>query len=185
MTMKTELSDQLPLPDGVTATFDERTRLLRVHGPKGELTRTLYAPGVEITVAAQELLFTAKRATLREKKLLYTARAHTKNMLRGVSEGYVYRMKICSGHFPMAVAVKGDQFEIKNFIGEKVPRVLKLKPGTTVKVEGQDVTVTGVDKELVGQAAADIEKLSRRPGYDTRVFQDGIFIVDKAGKKME
>lgn len=121
---------------------------------------------------------------MQEKKTLFTFKSHAKNMIKGCHEGYTYKLKVCSGHFPMAVSVKGVTFEIKNFIGEKVPRTIQLKKGADVKVEGDIITVTGHDKELVSQAAADIEQLSRRPGYDTRVFQDGIFIIEKDGKKI-
>jgi len=54
-------------------------------------------------------------------------------MIRGVTEGYTYKLKICSGHFPMNVSLKGDVLEIKNFIGESVPRKLKIKEGSEEK----------------------------------------------------
>jgi large subunit ribosomal protein L6 len=183
--MKIEkLEETTRLPEGVSAVFTQATHTLTVKGKKGELSRVFFTPRIAMAVTSDGVVFTAPNATMREKKLLFTAAAHTRNMLKGVSEGFVYRLKICSGHFPMSVSVKGDVFEIKNFIGEKVPRTLKLKKDAQVKVEGQEVTVTGVEKELVGQVAADIEQLSRRPGFDNRVFQDGIFIIDKGGKTL-
>jgi large subunit ribosomal protein L6 len=85
----------------------------------------------------------------------------------------------------MNVAVQGNQVIIKNFIGEKVPRVLDLLPGVKVSVDGTTVNVEGVDKELASQTAASIEQLTRRPGYDNRIFQDGVYIVNKDGKEVK
>ncbi len=177
-----ELTETITLPEGVTASYDAAAHTLVVRGEKGELSRSFFHPKITLTLDDGVVRLVAKQATLREKKMLFTFAAHIRNMARGVSEGYTCRLKVCSGHFPMSVSVKGNTFEVKNFIGEKVPRTLTLKPGVDVKVDGADVTVTGVDKELVGQVAADIEQLTRRPGFDSRIFQDGIFIVQKAGK---
>lgn len=180
--MKQELEQTVQLPDGVTTTLDART--LTVKGEKGELVRDFIFPGLMVTVDGNTVKITSNVTGLMGKKRLFTARAHIKNMIEGVTEGFTYKLKICSGHFPMAVAVKGNKFEVKNFIGEKVPRVVTIKEGADVKVDGDIVTITGMDKEIVGQTAADIEKITRRPGFDNRIFQDGIFIVEKNGKKV-
>lgn len=177
-----QITDTVTLPDGVTARYDTAQHLLVITGEQGERSRVLFHPKVKLVVENGTITLTAQQATLREKKTLFTFAAHIRNMVRGVSEGYTYKLKVCSGHFPMSVAVKENTFEVKNFIGEKVPRTLIIKSGVTVTVDGEAVTVTGNDKELVGQVAADIEQLTRRPGFDTRIFQDGIFIVEKAGK---
>ena len=83
----------------------------------------------------------------------------------------------------MNVTVSSDNFTIKNFLGEKTPRVLKLKKGVIVKVEGGQIIVESVNKELAGQVSADIEQLTRRSGYDGRIFQDGIWLCNKDGKE--
>ena len=82
----------------------------------------------------------------------------------------------------MNVSVSESEFKIKNFLGEKVPRIVKLRYGVSVKIDGNIISVEGADKEKVGQVAADIEQKTRRPGFDKRIFQDGIYITDKAGK---
>jgi large subunit ribosomal protein L6 len=84
----------------------------------------------------------------------------------------------------MNVSASNGKFIIKNFIGEKVPRTVELNSRVKVSINGDEVIVEGQDKDLVGQTAADIEQLTRRPGYDKRIFQDGIFIVEKAGKRL-
>ncbi|RME31738.1 50S ribosomal protein L6 [Candidatus Woesearchaeota archaeon] len=177
-----EIQETITLPEGVTASYEQEHHTLTLKGEKGELSRVFFHPRLLLRVDGQTITLTSRKATLREKKTLFTFASHIRNMVTGVSEGYTCKLKVCSGHFPMSVAVKGDRFEVKNFIGEKVPRTLTLKPGADVAVNGTEITVTGCDKELVGQIAADIEQLTRRPGFDSRIFQDGIFIVEKAGK---
>ena len=105
-------------------------------------------------------------------------------MIKGVQQPYTYRLKICSGHFPMNVSISGDQFIVKNFLGEKSPRTLKLKKGATVKVEGDQILVESCSKELAGQQASDIELLTAKRNRDLRVFQDGIYMIEKAGEKV-
>lgn len=179
---KLNISETIDILEGVTVTVDGK--LVTCKGEKGELKREVLARGIDVAVEGNHITIKADNATLTEKKLLYTYRAHIRNMMRGAKEGFLYKLKICSGHFPMSVNLKGDAFEIKNFIGEKVPRQLKIKTGADVKINGDIIEVSAIDKELAGQVAADIEKLTRRQGFDRRIFQDGIYITEKAGKQM-
>jgi large subunit ribosomal protein L6 len=123
-----------------------------------------------------------KRKSQREKRSARTMEAHIKNMFKGVQNGHTYRLKICSGHFPMSVTVKGNAVEIKNFIGEKVPRTTEICADVHVKIDGDQIVVDGIDKEKVSETAARIEQITRRPGFDPRIFQDGIYIIEKDGK---
>lgn len=177
---RNDYSEKVDIPEGVTVTVTDN--VVSAKGPKGEVSKKLEAPGTEIKVEEGAVALVAKDANKVQKNLLFTFKAHVKNLLIGANEGYSYKLKICSGHFPMTVAVKGNTVEIKNFIGEKVPRVLTLKEGAEVKINGDDIEVTSVNKEIAGQVAADIEKMTRRPGFDRRIFQDGIYITEKAGK---
>ncbi|MFH1649372.1 MAG: 50S ribosomal protein L6 [Candidatus Woesearchaeota archaeon] len=151
-------------------------------GPKGTVTRNLSNPSVLISVAGSVVHLKPKKQTQREKKLIRTYAAHLRNMAKGVTEGHLYKLKICSGHFPMSVTIKGQNLEIKNFIGEKVPRTTTIPEGVSVKIEGDMIIAEGIDKEKVGDAAARIEQLTRRPNFDARIFQDGIYITEKDGK---
>ena len=85
----------------------------------------------------------------------------------------------------MNVSIAGNKFVVKNFLGEKVPRVLQLKQGAEVKIEGDIIHILSPNKETAGQVSADIEQLTRRPGYDSRIFQDGIYIINKDGKQLK
>lgn len=176
----TELTEKVQLPSGVTAAIDGHN--VTVKGPKGELTRTIGSKAVAVTVEAGAIGLRATNVTRAHKRTLMTGTAHLRNMVKGVTEGHRYKLKICSGHFPMTVTLKGDRFEVKNFIGEAVPRVTTLLSGCTVKVDGTEITVESVDKTRAGNQASALELLTRRPGFDPRVFQDGIYITEKDGK---
>ena len=174
---------KLAVPEGIQVTVSGKTMIIK--GPKGELSRDFINPKVMITTEGSEIVFKIPNYSKKEKAVLGTYKAHIKNTFRGLTEGHEYLLKICSGHFPMNVECKGDKFQVKNFFGEKVPRVLKIREGVDVKVEGDKITANGIAKEDVAQTAADIEQLTRRSGFDKRVFQDGIYIVNKDGKKIK
>ena len=146
----------------------------------GEQERRFAHPRVKLQRKDDEISIMANGATKREKKMLYTFKAHIQNMIKGETKGFEVCLKICSSHFPMMVSVEGNSVVIKNYLGEKVPRRAKVIAGTEVKVEGAMVTVKGKDIEKVGQTAANIEKATKRTGFDRRRFQDGIYIVKRA-----
>ena len=182
--MKVEKLEQtVKVPEGVTVSIESNN--VTVKGEKGEFSRRFADPRVEINMADNNVIVLAKNATKREKKRIFTYVVHIKNMINGVKDGHVYKLKICSGHFPMNVEATENQVSVKNFLGEKIPRVLKIKEGATVKIEGTEIVVESIDKEKAGQTAADIEKLTRIKGRDLRIFQDGIYIIEKSGKVIQ
>jgi large subunit ribosomal protein L6 len=177
------LNEIISIPQDIKATIAENGFLM-ISGPKGEVTKSFLHPLIALVSTDDSLEFVAKKNSLVAKKLIKTYVAHVNNLFKGVTQGHEYELKICSGHFPMNVSLKGDVFEIKNFIGEAVPRKLIIKEGSKVTINGDIITVTGINKELVSQTAASIEKLTRRNGFDRRIFQDGIYITKKDGKEL-
>ena len=114
--------------------------------------------------------------------LVGTIKNILQNMFKGVQEGYEYRMKIVYSHFPITLEPpkKGKtQILIKNFIGERAPRITNSIGDVLVKANKEEVIVTGCDKELVGQTCANIQKKCRIKEKDKRVFQDGIYVYEK------
>lgn len=176
------IKDMLSIREGIQIKIDNNTNIFTVTGAKGELKKRLLCPKITAKVEGNELSFVVKKASKREKRIISTFKAHLKNMMKGCLESHNYKLKVCSAHFPMNVSVNNNQFFVKNFIGEKIPRVLDIRQGANVKVDGQEIIVDAVDKEIAGQVAADIEQLTRRPGFDRRIFMDGIYIVEKDGK---
>lgn len=177
-----KMQEEIEIPAGVEAQVDKN--LVTIKGKKGELKKMFPHHKVNLERKEKMIIISSDNATKREKMVMGSFSAHINNMMKGVVDGHTYRLKICSGHFPMNVSVSGQDFIVKNFLGEKVPRVLKLKGGVSVRIEGSDVVVESPDKELAGQAAADIEKLTTIKGRDLRIFQDGIYITNKDGKDM-
>ena len=103
------------------------------------------------------------------------------NMVKGVTEGFTYTLKALYSHFPMTLAVKGNELVVNNYFGERVPRSAKILNGVEVKVQNKtEVIVSGIDKEAVGQTAANIERSTTVKKRDRRVFQDGIYLIEKA-----
>ena len=177
MAEQKQYKEELKCPDGVKSSLVDN--VLTVSGSKGEIKKKLVHPKVLVNVNDNVITLSTDKRTKTDKRIFGTFKSHIKNMLKGVKDGFECKLKICSGHFPMNVNVAGNEFIIKNFIGEKVPRKLKLSPEVKVKVEGDFITVEGNNKELVGQTAGSIEKLTRRSNFDRRVFQQGIYVTEK------
>lgn len=169
-------SKEITLPEGVTAEVDENK--VKVSGDKGELKRGFkIAHGVKIQKQDNKIIVASESSHRKTKALVGTTIAHIRNMIKGLTEGYTYKMKITYSHFPMNVKVDGDKVVTQNFLGERTPRIAKIAGNTQVKIEGQDVTVTGNDIEEVGLTASCIEQSCRIVGYDKRRFSDGIYLV--------
>ena len=181
--IKEKIKNELDIPNDVAVSLSES--VLIVKGPKGEVNKDIKKYNVSVKIDSKKMILESGRATKENKKMLGTLTAHVKNMFKGALQNHTYILKICSGHFPMNVSATGSRFSIKNFLGEKTPRSLELKDGAEVKVEGGLIYVTSSNKETAGQVSADIEQLTRRPGYDTRIFQDGIYIINKDGKELK
>lgn len=180
--MKDDLTREIELKSGVTAQLEGD--LLKVKGPKGEVSRVFVHPKIRISIDGNKVVLFSAKATKREKTMMGSFESHIQNMVNGVQEPYVYKLKICSGHFPMSVSVAGNEVVIKNFLGEAVPRKVEITKGAEVKVNGEEIIVTSADIEVAGQTAAKIESLCRITNRDRRIFQDGCYITQKADKSM-
>ena len=166
------------IPDGVTVSKDG-TRVV-VTGPKGTLTRDMRFPGIAIEIADGMVTVSTAFTRKRIVAMVGTLASHIRNMCRGVDEGYEYRMKVVFSHFPIQLKLQGSTLVIDNFLGEKQARFARIEPGVTAQVGNDAVTLSGIDKEKVGNSAANIEHATRIRNRDPRVFQDGIYIVERA-----
>lgn len=175
--MAKEISRTVEIPAGITVTYENN--IVTVKGPKGENKKELYYPGLVITVGEGEVLVDSEIARKSYKAMAGTYASHISNMIKGVTEGFEYKMNIVYSHFPMQTKVEGKTFVISNFLGEKKPRVAKIVGETAVKVNGNNVIVSGICKEDVGQTTANIEQKTKIKRFDPRVFQDGIYVVEK------
>lgn len=172
-----EIRHSIPLSEGVSASVVGAELTLK--GKKGELTRRLFHPRIALSILGDAVEIHCNLPRRKEKALAGTFAAHVRNMNRGVSKGYEYRLKVVFSHFPVKVIAKGDRVVFENFLGEKAPRHCRIPKGVKIKVAGSDIFVTGIDIEQVGLAAGRIEQTTRIRKYDPRVFQDGAYIVYK------
>jgi large subunit ribosomal protein L6 len=180
--MKKELFQEIEIPEGMEINIDGSEVIVK--GKEGELKRTFGQNKLAFEKKENKIIIGHKKATKQEKKLMNTIAAHIKNMIKGVDEKFEYKVKICFSHFPMTVEVEGNKATIKNFLGEKIPRIAKIPEGVEVKADKEFITITSNNKELAGQTAANFEKATRITSRDRRVFQDGLFIINKAGREM-
>jgi large subunit ribosomal protein L6 len=165
------------IPEGVTVRIEGN--LVKVTGPKGMLMREMYYPNISLSSGDREFTITTESGRKKILAVCGTFAAHLRNMCRGVTEGYQYRMKVVYSHFPIQLKVAGDRLEIGNFLGEKRSRFARIEKDVKVALGSDEVTLTGIDKETVGKTAANIEHATRIRERDPRVFQDGVYIVER------
>ena len=168
----------IDLPEGVSAAIADG--VLTVKGPKGEVSRAFQSSRVQLLQDGAGLMVRIDLARRKEKALAGTWNAHIKNMVKGVTDGFSYTLRCFYSHFPMTMKVEGSEFVVNNYFGERVPRRADILSGVDVRVENKtDVIVSGIDKEAVGQTAANIERSTTVKNRDRRVFQDGIYLINK------
>ena len=173
------MKEIIKIPEGIEVEMisDE---IVKVKGEKGEIEKKFYHPKLTIRKENDEIIIETKEDKRKILAIVGTWRAHIKNMFKGVTKGFEYKMKITYVHFPMDVKVESDKVVIKNFLGQKAPRYAKILDGVEVKINGNDVILKGIDRDKVGQTAGNIEKATRLlKRRDRRRFSDGIYIVSK------
>jgi large subunit ribosomal protein L6 len=157
---------------------------VKVKGNLGSLERDFYNRGtasfIKLEKAPEGIKVIGRNDSRQVKALVGAIEAHIENMFVGVTKGYKYSLKVHYVHFPMSLEQKGQEVIIKNYMGEKGLRRLKIPEGVKVQINKQDITVSGIELERVGQAAANFEIATRHTKNDRRRFQDGIFITEKA-----
>ena len=168
----------IELPEGVSATLDGIT--LKVNGPNGNLEREYHSSTLKLMVESDKVIVQVDLPRRKDKALAGTWNAHINNMVKGVTSGFKYNLKALYSHFPMTLKIEGNELVVNNYFGERVPRRAKILQGVDVKVQNKvEIVVSGSDKELVGQTAANIERCATVKNRDRRVFQDGIYLLSK------
>ncbi len=180
--MKKNLKTKIEIPSELEVTITEKK--IQVKGPEGENSRKMDLRNVKIAKEGNAIILSCDKATKREKKIINTMASHLRNMIKGVQNKFEYKLKICSSHFPMTVEMSGNKAVVKNFLGEKVPRNVKIEKNSDVKISGDLITINSVDKEIAGQCAANFETATKVRNRDRRIFQDGIFMINKAGRNI-
>lgn len=180
--MKKEIFREIEIPGGVDVEIEDS--LLTVKGSEGKNQKSFNTNKISLTKKDNLIIVGNEKATKKEKKLINSAAAHIRNMINGVQKKFEYELKVCFSHFPISVDIKGKEVFIKNFLGERVPRKTTIPNGVDVEIDKDVIKVSSSDKELAGQVAANFETATRIRSRDRRIFQDGIFITNKAGREM-
>jgi len=175
--MPKDLKRTLDIPEGVTVVLEGNS--ISVTGPRGSSVRELWYPGIVIALEEKQVMVNSSNQRKKQVAMMGTITSHISNMINGVTSGYTYRMKVVYSHFPIQLKVVGDHLSIGNFLGEKKPRKAKIHGDTKVETKGDEVIVSGIAIEDVGQTAANIQQATKIKRFDPRVFQDGIYMVEK------
>lgn len=165
----------ITLPQGVTLTVDGQ--LVEVKGPKGTLSMTVHE---NMTVNIDESNVTVERPseTKQNKTLHGTTRALIQNMVIGVSEGYTKKLQMVGVGYRSAVQGKN----IVVSAGYSQPVELVIPEGLTVEVvKNTEISITGIDKQLVGEFAANIRAIRKPEPY----LGKGIRYVDEHVRRKE
>lgn len=176
--MPLNIKEKIEVPKGIELKVSGSS--VEVTGPKGKLSKTFRFPGVKITLEGNEVVVESSFKRRRDKAAVGTILAHLRNMFKGVAEGFIYKMRVVYSHFPVTVKVEGKRVSVNNFLGERHPRYADIVGDVKVEVNGDEVLVSGINKEEVGQTAVNIERSTKVTHKDRRIFQDGCYIVEGA-----
>ncbi len=165
------------LPSGVTAVKKDLT--LTVTGPKGTLILPIHEK-VEVVVNEKEILVDVKgKENKKEKALWGLFRALIQNLVEGVTKGFEKKLEVVGVGFK--VATQGTKIVMA--LGFSHPVEVDIPTGITVVVDKNTITITGADKQQVGQFAAEIRELKKPEPYKGKgiKYSDEV-ILRKAGK---
>jgi large subunit ribosomal protein L6 len=167
----------IPIPKGVK--IDVKPGVVDVQGPKGKLTQPLPA-GIGFELNGEELHARTLREDPELGKFHGLARSLVANAVRGVTEGYKKELDIVGVGY--RAEVKGKQVHFA--LGYSHPVVFDIPTGIEVAVDKQThITVTGIDRQLVGQVAANMRSLRKPDPYKQKgVRYTGEVLKKKAGK---
>lgn len=180
--MKTLLASRtIEIPAGVEVEI--KSRHVKVTGARGTLERDFRKVDMDMRrTGKNHIRVDVWFANRKQLACIRTVCSHVENMFVGVTQGFQYKMRFVYSHFPINVSLSGENVEIRNFLGEKRVRKVKLFPGvkyvrtTDVKDE---IVLSGNDISMVSLTAAQIQQSTNVRKKDLRKFLDGIYVSEK------
>lgn len=167
----------ITLPSGVEAAFD--SNVLTVKGPKGSLSRSVKKE-VGVKIEDNAIVLSPVKENDQTRALWGTYAAHANNMVQGVTEGFTKTLEVEGVGY--RAEMKGDSLVLSVGFSHQVE--LKIPEGLSCTVEKNVITVTGIDKDAVGQFAANIKKVKKPEPYKGKgIRYQGEYIIRKQGKK--
>ncbi|MGD1834677.1 MAG: 50S ribosomal protein L6 [Nitrososphaeraceae archaeon] len=169
---------EIVIPESIKVKKDDN--LLIVEGKTGIVKKDFTKIPTEILLEKNKITIKPPGKRRKDLAMINTVKSIISSMIKGSEKGFTYKLKIIFSHFPISVKVKGDKVFVENYFGERSPRVSQIIGSTTkVKVNGEDVIVSGPSLEYVSQTASNIEKSTKIRNKDQRVFLDGVYLFSK------
>eukprot|EP00834_Sanchytrium_tribonematis_P003035 NODE_107_length_18988_cov_0.534491.p13 type:complete len:191 gc:universal NODE_107_length_18988_cov_0.534491:9387-9959(+) len=171
------------IPEEVTVSV--KARSVVVKGPRGELKKEFkHIPCEIIKHNSKTIRVRVWHGQRKHLACVRTLCSHIENLITGVTKGFLYKMRLVYAHFPINASVVdgGKTIEIRNFLGEKITRVVPMAPGVKVELskdQKDELILQGNDVEAVSQSAASIRQSVLVRNKDIRKFLDGIFVSQK------
>lgn len=169
----------ITLKDGVNVTVEENNKVT-VKGPKGEITNT-FSNDIEIVVEGSTVKITRPSDSIKHKSLHGTTRALLNNMVVGVSDGFSKTLEITGVGY--RASLNGNTLVLNMGFSHLVE--MPVPQGLTVSVPNQtEITVSGIDKQSVGQFTAEIREVKKPEPYKGKgIRYRGEVVRRKEGKK--
>merc|ERR1711915_173024 len=165
-----------------------KNRIVKIKGPRGVLSRSFQMLKICFTVTKAKkgtnILVEKWFGKRKEVAAVRTVCTHIKNMVKGVTLGYKYKMRAVYAHFPINCVISSDNksVEIRNFLGQKYIRKVNMLEGVTITAspkQKDEFILEGNDIEAVSQSAATIQQSTAVKDKDIRKFLDGIYVSEK------
>ncbi len=167
----------IPIPEKTEATF--AGGIFSVKGPKGSLQK-VFRDEITLTIADGAIVLSPKKEDIFSLALWGTYASHVRNMLRGVTTPYEKKLILEGVGFKSEV--KGKNLDLA--LGFSHPVSVPIPEGLTVTAEKNTITISGIDKEVVGQFASQIRSLKKPEPYKGKGFHyDTEVVRRKQGKK--
>jgi len=168
----------LEIPEGISVSLEDR--IISVKGKLGTIKKDFTKLPAFLTIENNIVKIEPYGTRRKDFAISKTAQSIINNMIKGVQNGYKYRMKIVFAHFPITVKIKDRKVQVENFFGERKARISNIVGDSTkVAIEGDDIVITGPHLEHVSQTAANIELSTRVKNKDQRVFLDGVYVYSR------
>ena len=169
---------KLPVQFGDTTTVELKDGVVNVKGPKGQLSYD-FKNKVDIKIDNKEVFATRRDDSKEQKSLHGTVRSIIQNMVQGVESGFEKSLEVIGVGF--RIGKKGNDLELN--VGFSHPVLFKIPEGITCDIEKNTIKISGIDKQLVGEVAANIRKIKKPEPYKGKgiKYTDEI-IRRKAGK---
>lgn len=153
--------------------------VVTVKGPKGELKREV-RPEIIVAVEGSEVTTAPEKRSKTAQELWGTYAAHIRNMIAGVNEGFEKKLTIEGVGFRWALSGKTIELQV----GFSHPVKVEVPEGLEVVIEKNDMTIKGIDKELVGKFAAEVRAIKKPEPYKGKGIRYSDEVIRrKEGKK--